>query len=336
VAIKTQRDKEAEKRTHLHLTPGRTAKWRNMALTTTAISTAPLPILDRVFVRSEELKQVALMERDWVRPKVKCRTREEARRFTACQLDRDICTCQYGDKDEDPKCECTDDGYDQVMEIDRLLPRQAQPYTLLPTRQLSVTAEIPYSPITMQLTLQGLKLTQVVDNQTCTIEPAKLEGCYSCISGASLELKCTTSHQLPTLAHVLCDEITFSVQCGVEKKQTQRINLAAPLIKQACRVKCPGGETSFLLEGELYFVPLAGTRWRQATTGEGEYYAGNAFNLLDPGTWKLIAWSLIDWRYIAVVTVGSALTAVIGWKIWSTCSPAGIAINMARGMVKRE
>jgi len=105
-----------------------------------------------------------------------------------------------------------------------------------------------------QIMLQGLKLVSTFDKSRCFIEFKKLERCYKCLTGATLELSCHTDFGEP-LSHVSCETFSFSILCSMNSSTHKLIiNVNRANINESCEVKCSGGLSPFRVYGILNFI----------------------------------------------------------------------------------
>ena len=126
----------------------------------------------------------------------------------------------------------------------------------MPTNDSSVKAQF-HQALTakLQVSIAGMTLWTKYSKNRCVAEAIAITGCYSCLTGCKVQLRCH-SDRTPTMAHVECETVSFSLQCtpnGVTEEK--RVHFQTSNVNQKCKVLCSGGSTSFSLTGDLAFVP---------------------------------------------------------------------------------
>jgi len=92
------------------------------------------------------------------------------------------------------------------------------------------------------------------DKSRFYIEFQKIEGCYKCLTGATLELSCHTDFG-ETLSHISYETFSFSISCSMNSTTYNVIiNVNKAKINESCEVKCSGGLSSFSVYGILNFI----------------------------------------------------------------------------------
>ncbi|VDP00908.1 unnamed protein product [Heligmosomoides polygyrus] len=81
-----------------------------------------------------------------------------------------------------------------------------------------------------------------------------LIGCYSCISGATVDLVCTSSEGEAT-ALIQCPNQTQVAKCntrGYMNKVILHFDINKVLV--SCIISCPGGSTNVPIKGSLFYA----------------------------------------------------------------------------------
>ncbi len=159
----------------------------------------------------------------------------------------------------------------------------------------------------LQISITDLHLVYEIHLSECTIKPTSFSGCYSCISGAKLSYTCITSEG-EALANVQCGEHRFSTKCtetGVVGASTFSFKTAN--VQETCTTSCPGGTTSFTLNGTLFFIDKR--RLSNVSTigvalpGSSDTTIGGAFDLSFLLNWFKNYWYVIILIIILIVVL---------------------------------
>jgi hypothetical protein len=210
-------------------------------------------------------------------------------------------------------CLCRDLDLDQLIE---------DPSTRLPldiaklhirSEGTLLFAQHEYSPVQIAISIHELSLVLEAHDSKCWITPNKLVGCYRCSTGAQFTFTCRSNLHTP-LAKVECSDGTlFVAHCSPNgTENTVVLPFSNSDISTKCLVDCPSGETSFNLNGTLYFVPLRRQTGHQARTsdngipdpdGSRPWY--NPF-----GDFRLL-WFANNWPWLMAVFLASAFALYI-------------------------
>nr|CAD2196659.1 unnamed protein product [Meloidogyne enterolobii] len=251
LTLETNGGKRRTKSIILH--PGITSSWGNITITPLAISLPPMPVLGSIFVTNGQT--VSIVSRLPV--DLHCAT-EEAARSLNCSLDQEACKeCFPNHNDGTVECSCRDVDLDAMMENPETRLPITRAKVWLDNNGPSVSATYVYAPIQIHLQMKSLALHLQLRDSKCFMDEARLHGCYRCGAGAQITYKCR-SDNANVLATVKCEDGTlFVAHCstnGTLGKELIPIDYAD--VNTICTVDCPAGETNFILNGSLYYIPL--------------------------------------------------------------------------------
>uniref|UniRef100_A0A914H559 Phlebovirus glycoprotein G2 fusion domain-containing protein n=1 Tax=Globodera rostochiensis TaxID=31243 RepID=A0A914H559_GLORO len=298
-------DSESNQETEAILYPGMHFHWHNITLTPLAISLPPAPILSSKFITSEDA--VALVEQ--LGDDLHCPDEASARDFN-CTLAPTACSgCSADHETGVVGCSCRDLNLEERIED----PQQRLPLTIgqfhLRNEESRIWADTGYSPVQLHVEMKDVEMILQLRDSKCWIEALNISGCYRCQTGAQLWYQCRTDWGR-ALAKVECSDGTiFAASCSTNQSaQREVLNFDQSLISTLCSVDCPAGITDFVLEGELYYVPIkhrSNFRHRQSErldSGEGNWFDLN----FDP--WALSRlffnpWSLLVFAVVLVVGI---------------------------------
>uniref|UniRef100_A0A183BUB5 Phlebovirus_G2 domain-containing protein n=1 Tax=Globodera pallida TaxID=36090 RepID=A0A183BUB5_GLOPA len=287
------------------LYPGMHFHWHNITLTPLAISLPPAPILSSKFITLEDA--VALVEQ--LGDDLPCSDESSARDFN-CTLAPTACSgCSADHETGVIGCSCRDLNLEERIED----PQQRLPLTIgqfhLRNEESRILADTGYSPVQLHVEMKDVEMILQLRDSKCWIEAQNITGCYRCQTGAQFWYQCRTDWGR-ALAKVECaDGTIFAATCSTNQSaQREVLNFDQSRINTKCSVDCPAGITDFVLEGELYYVPIkhrSNFRHRQSErldTAEGNWFDLN----FDP--WALTRlffnpWSLLVFAVVLVVGV---------------------------------
>ncbi|KIH45996.1 phlebovirus glycoprotein G1 [Ancylostoma duodenale] len=177
------------KRITLH--PGATTAWNNIRFTLIGTVVPQLPILSATFMTN--LKNTAVVEpahKGQLIPNTigqfQCSTLSNSKQFR-CQFTSKCCTCSKGI--QKATCICSDGNLTKHMTNSRL-PLAGKNF-LLYKRKMNLYAKVNIgSTLQMQIVAENLAIRLRMHKGTCFIQVSELEGCYSCLAGATLGLVC--------------------------------------------------------------------------------------------------------------------------------------------------
>uniref|UniRef100_A0A915LCH2 Phlebovirus glycoprotein G2 fusion domain-containing protein n=1 Tax=Meloidogyne javanica TaxID=6303 RepID=A0A915LCH2_MELJA len=183
---------------------------------------------------------------------------EEAARSLNCSLDLEACKeCFPNHNDGTVECNCRDVDLDAMMENPETRLPITRAKVWLENNGPSISATYVYAPIQIHLQMKSLALHLQLRDSKCFMDEARLHGCYRCGAGAQITYKCR-SDNANVLATVKCEDGTlFVAHCstnGTLGKELIPIDYAD--VDTICTVDCPAGETNFILNGSLYYIPL--------------------------------------------------------------------------------
>jgi hypothetical protein len=186
-------------------------------------------------------------------PGLRCLTREHAKDFK-CEFSPNTCDCRQAD-DSRMNCRCEQINMAKAFtQIERLLPLQTAGFFFTTSLNRVTTSLEKISAVQVQVTLNDLKVASSNDNNVCTATVEEFAGCYRCLSGAQLKLRCSTNFG-SAMALISCDDNQFTANCDVTGLHSiSTLAFATSIIKADCRVRCPGGDSRFQLDGTLAFI----------------------------------------------------------------------------------
>ena len=251
----------------LKLTPGVKKTWKNLQITLIGATLPPAPILGTTFLTDGTRTAVATTSPaqqpvSGTIGSLQCKNRDDAQQFNPCYLAKDLCTCYP--QDDRIGCNCYNLELEQLLlDKHRTLPLRIYGLNLQGTGTNLYAHYSSIASLEIQVQMKELRLFYMHSPTTCTITTKPLEGCYSCLTGATLSLTCTTNPDgEDTLAEVVCPNTLFSTSC-TPKGKTATVTLAfkEATINEKCFVYCPGGKTEAEIKGTLMFVdkPPIGT-----------------------------------------------------------------------------
>ena len=240
------------------LCPGTSHQLKGLRISLVSITSPPLPVLGAQFL-TDGSRTVMVKASSGGQPvsgtigSLQCENRQQANTFN-CYLAHDMCLCDT--LQETVRCNCADMTLEELYQKrEHLLPMQTQGITLLSTGNQVEAEYNTIAALEIQVALDGLHLTTQVHKNKCTIRKLGWEGCYQCLSGATLTYDCQTDFG-EALAHVNCGPASFSTACTTTRKpQITKLNFQTAKISLTCEVHCPAGTTTFDLNEELYFIP---------------------------------------------------------------------------------
>lgn len=136
------------------------------------------------------------------------------------------------------------------------------------------------------------------DIARCDVTPIGLNGCYRCRTGARFRFECKATFGSP-LAEILCENgANWVSPCSSNGSETYTtLNFDQADIVTSCKVKCPAGETSFVMKGTLAF--LIRSRPSYSVSGRG---IEKASQLALPSTdISHLLWGLIGLPQITII-----------------------------------
>ncbi|KIH67629.1 hypothetical protein ANCDUO_02036 [Ancylostoma duodenale] len=198
------------KRITLH--PGATTAWNNIRFTLIGTVVPQLPILSATFMTN--FKNIAIVEPAHKGQLIsntigqfQCSTLSNAKQFR-CQFTSKCCTCSKGI--QKATCICSDGNFTKHMTNSRL-PLAGKNF-LLYKRKINLYAKVNIgSTLQMQIVAENLAIRSRMHKGTCFIQVSELEGCYSCLAGATLGLVCKRNE----------GEMTANIECPSQNQMAK-------------------------------------------------------------------------------------------------------------------
>lgn len=195
----------------------------------------------------------------------------------------------------------------------------------LRNRGRTIHALTSYSPVQLQMSFDGLQLALQLDDNTCTITPQNLSGCYKCSTGAEFHFACQTNFG-HALADIKCQDGTrFTSNCSRKQSDyTAILPFEHPAIDTECQTECPAGKTGFRLKGLLHYIPLRQQSVFEIRDSETVESTGNStcwsdfwdFNF----DWTFSLWSLLSFKSLGIILL-VIIVGLIGAFIFIQFSP---------------
>ncbi|KAK6035487.1 hypothetical protein COOONC_27008 [Cooperia oncophora] len=181
---------------------------------------------------------------------LQCSDKREAEKFN-CQFPSNVCTCSAAVNRA--TCTCSSGNVRKTLKKTPL--PVVMKNVMIYQNGKSVEAKMNVgTALQLHLVAEGLKLTSLMENATCTAVASDVIGCYHCLNGARLELAC----------HSSANEITAEISCGSQQQvavctrtghvNTITFNFETPTVKENCTLRCPGGLTNFVISGNLEYI----------------------------------------------------------------------------------
>ncbi|VDP53593.1 unnamed protein product [Heligmosomoides polygyrus] len=250
------------------LKPNVPVKWNNFTFTLSVLTVPPTPLLQTSFI--SDGKKTAVWGNQ-VSPPLQCNST-----FTAETMDclvADDCKCYPAETKANCRC--------RAIEIlpwfnnpRNQLPVVTPSLTFVEMRDGGIRAIIP-SMVTSEvvMTLQdNLRMEIIADNDRCTATAGSLSGCYNCVKGAQVQVKCTSTRT--TQAEVVCESGSFTKPCdeaGVET--TLHFALKEARIHQVCSISCGQVRNSFDIVGILKYPHTASEAIERWIKGESVIFS---------------------------------------------------------------
>lgn len=288
------------------LYPGRSFHWdlANLTITPVVLGQPPAPVLSGLFLAAWQMG--ALIPEFPL--DLHCAS-EYAASTMQCSWSLDACTkCRPDHSAGTIRCFCRDLNLEQWINN----PQYRLPLSVgrlkLHYHEYAIWAETEYVPVSLTLQLNQLRVAVNHDIARCDVNPIGLSGCYSCRTGAKFRFQCHATFGNP-VADIQCqDGINWVTPCSPNSTETYAsLNFDKADIETKCIVKCPAGETSFVLKGTLAFL----VRSRPGYISSGRGIERTSEFTLPNGDIRHIFWGLIGvpqiLTLIGVVLAGAIL-----------------------------
>ncbi|PIO54627.1 hypothetical protein TELCIR_24004 [Teladorsagia circumcincta] len=181
---------------------------------------------------------------------LQCASKMDAIQFK-CQFSPRTCVCSTGAF----KATCTcPEG-----KMSNHLQHNALPFTtkniIIEEHEDTIAARARVgSAIHVQTNVENMKIVSVQNHGKCSIMTSTIEGCYSCLLGATVTIVCYSTSDQST-ADIICDDQHQIATCTQRGKITAlKFHFDSPKIDINCTISCPGGQSHFLINGTLDYV----------------------------------------------------------------------------------
>uniref|UniRef100_A0A914Z7X5 Uncharacterized protein n=1 Tax=Panagrolaimus superbus TaxID=310955 RepID=A0A914Z7X5_9BILA len=177
---------------------------------------------------------------------------------------------------------------------------------LQPTEDKSVLATFTARP-KLQISVHDLKLTTVIDQNTCRAKFHKISGCANCPEGATASFTCSTDFG-ESEGHVFCGEtISFPLKCtraGYFQEVNIYLNKLAVDLK--CNLTCPSNKQQLDIHRSLV-KSIAENQWSHRYVADAQPTSSFIFPALEALTdfWKT------SWYYMIGTLIIAGIIALI-------------------------
>ncbi|KAK6017083.1 hypothetical protein OSTOST_17429 [Ostertagia ostertagi] len=245
-----------EPETHLIvLRPGRTSRVRDVKLSLLATVSPQLPVLGSAFITDGKRTAMTMrVQANELTPQtpgqLQCASKTDATQFK-CRFSPRTCPCSTGAFKS--TCTCPEGKMSNHRQHNTL------PFTtkniIIEQHDDTIAARAHIgSAVHVQTNVENMKIVSVQNHGSCSIMTSTIEGCYSCLLGATVTIVCyATSDQ--TTADIICDDQHQIATCTQRRKITAlNFHFNSPRIDMNCTISCPGGRSYFLINGTLDYV----------------------------------------------------------------------------------
>jgi len=123
----------------------------------------------------------------------------------------------------------------------------------------------------IQLDLRDYNIVFKSDKSRCFGVTRALSGCYSCISGATLEIEGWTDFG-SALASVSCTGLNLNTVLNLDAMRANHVisfQSHSSNVRSTCQITCPGGVTTFDVSGGLEWIGIDDARENGTLIGPG-------------------------------------------------------------------
>ncbi|KAK6047718.1 hypothetical protein COOONC_14778 [Cooperia oncophora] len=237
------------------LRPGRTTRIKDITLSLLSTISPQLPVLGSTFITDGTTSAMTMnVQANALTPgtpaQLQCLSKMDAAQFR-CRFSSSACTCSAGSY----KATCTC----PYGHISRHLNQNTLPLftknVMIEHYDDTVAAHARIgSAISLQLEMQNVNVVSLQSEAHCSITSSTVEGCYSCLLGAKVTIVCYSSED-QTTADITCDKQQQIAVCTRNGKLSEiAFHFDSPSVNMNCTVSCPGGESSFQINGVLDYV----------------------------------------------------------------------------------
>lgn len=236
------------------LSLGQTEEWNGVSVTLTDYTTPPLA-RDEHFLRDEE--RIAHISDRQARSLslFTCNSSKNAEDFTECTFPPNICIATPGL--DLTRYDCVDMPSPEkiLRNTESLLPSLTGEGVFLYSHEGRILARPSQKTARIHLTLNGFQVATQVDAAQIKIVDANLTGCYSCIAGALLSIRCIADH-VDITAHVTCPSgLSYPIMCDTKGIiQHKRVHFNKAEINEECEAKTFHQKTNFMLKAHLNYA----------------------------------------------------------------------------------
>ena len=166
----------------------------------------------------------------------------------------------------------------------------------------------------IQMDTEDLQLTKKVLRTTCSVSFIKLEGCYSCLTGAVLTIEAKIKEG-PNMATLECPTEGFFIPLKLNSEFQQEhitIKFDTPSIEIACRLHCTENSVAIKVTGTLDYLANTDGRVRGLSMSYEPRYTGTKFQLSSffGFGWYNIASRAIMYTVLAFIIIVTMITSI--------------------------
>lgn len=290
--------------TTLSLVHGETTRVNDKITVTLDITVeSKMPVLSRQFI--SDGNQIAITKSSYKgQPtvgqigQVQCQSESVANRVYGCTLAPQMCSCRP--EGSNSGCDCSQIFLDKVFDAQSKLPLNIDGNFISKNSRGDVTLKTAAYGSGKIMVKADLNLIGVSSKpEECSIKVISIDGCYSCLTGATLKYQCTSAK--PTTAMLKCEPegIHMILECEKESTtKTARFQSTSPVIDISCQAVCQKG--AVVLKGILAHVGLV------PISNSSHISLAPSASLKSPLSWLSEFWSSLGW-YSTLVILGLIL-----------------------------
>jgi hypothetical protein len=191
---------------------------------------------------------------------LQCPTRKAALNDTLMECFTATGACQCDPRENTIACECVDVSIESQFKHQNVLPVQTTTQWIKPSGASGVIIyEVQEVLVELQLEFNGLQLSTTFHEDQCVATIHQIAGCYSCISGANIQLSCHSPHK--NIALISCDSHNkYTLSCSPSSPITNvRVHYDNSHAQDTCRVTCGSASngTVFHIDTTLSYIPIS-------------------------------------------------------------------------------
>lgn len=133
------------------------------------------------------------------------------------------------------------------------LPVRSAGYTIREDGESLIASLNQMSMMTLMMRLSSFKMIPYSQNSKCNIKVLKVSGCSSCLGGATIKLRAKSDDQ-SAKAVLSCPSLKADIPFLVKPTEEiidLRANFELGILKETCKVQCPGNSIELPIEASL-------------------------------------------------------------------------------------